>query len=99
MRVLAESARGGRDAHFFEQRDSAVTRCRALDCAVPEQHLLELIADGVRRVERGHGLLEDHRDSVAAKIGAPSLAHDEEILAGEGHPARAHGRARGQEPH
>jgi len=30
-----------------------------------EQHLVDLFLDGVQRVERGHGLLEDHGDAVA----------------------------------
>ena len=32
------------------------------------QHLDDLLADRVARIERGHRLLEDHRDAVAAQV-------------------------------
>ncbi len=35
---------------------------------MPQDDLGDLVADGERRVERGHRLLEDHRDSVATQL-------------------------------
>ena len=52
----------------FEQRDRLVARLRLGEAAVAHQHLDDLIADGVARIERGHRLLEDHRDAVAAQV-------------------------------
>jgi hypothetical protein len=35
---------------------------------VQDQHLVHLSLDRVQRIERGHRLLEDHRDAIAAHV-------------------------------
>jgi hypothetical protein len=54
---------------------SSTTRARA--CAprahVQPQHLGDLVADGEHRVQRGHRLLEDHRDVLAADRASRSI--------------------------
>ena len=70
------------------------------------KHLIDLIADGHDRVERGHRLLKDHRDVAAANVTQPRLADLDEILIAEangtlldphmGLRQQPHDRARGQ---
>ena len=45
--------------------------------------LADLVADRVDRVERGHRLLEDHRDVVAAHVAHPRLGGVEQVFAGK----------------
>ena len=75
------------------------------DAAVAQDGFRDLIADGEHRVERGHRLLEDHRQLVAAQIAQASCRQLQQILALEQHltagdaPGRlrheAHDRERG----
>ena len=45
------------------------------DLAVEHHHLRDLLPDGVDRVQRGHGILEDHADVLAADGAQLTLAH------------------------
>ena len=45
------------------------------------QHLADLLLDRVQRVERGHRLLEDHRDLVAADLAKRRRRQRQQILA------------------
>ena len=56
--------------------------------AMAQQRLLELVADGVGGVERGHRLLEDHGHAVAADVGHGALAGAREVAALELQPRR-----------
>ena len=82
VRILARAlrrARGCRRARASRPR--APTR-RA--CDMPRVHardLGDLVADGEDRVERGHRLLEDHRDAVAADRAACSRSSSVEQVA------------------
>src|SRR6185437_12340384 len=87
VRVLAEPAAGGADADLLEQEDGALARRAALAAAMAQERLLELIADRVGRIERGHRLLEDHRHAVAADVFHAPRGEPEEIGAGEGEAA------------
>ena len=40
----------------------------AAEAAVQQQGFADLLFDGVQRIERGHRLLKDHRDAVAAQL-------------------------------
>src|SRR5262249_43591599 len=65
-----------------------------------EQDLAELLLDGVERIERGHRLLKDDGDIVAAHVADLPLAHGEQILALEFDRAGRVVRSRiGQELH
>ena len=55
------------NAHFVEELDRAPSRLPAGEAPVQPQHLGELEADREHRVERGHRLLEDHRQVGAAQ--------------------------------
>ena len=61
-----------------------------------EQHLVDLLLDRVERVERGHRLLEDHRDPVAAHPPQHGLAAPEELLAVEADAAARDGARAGR---
>ena len=53
------------------RRSSAIAfsrACASRQTAMAHQHLDDLLADGVARIERGHRLLEDHRHTVAAQV-------------------------------
>ena len=50
--------------------------CASREAAVAHQHLDDLLADGVARIERGHRLLEDHREAVAAQIAQLAVRQD-----------------------
>ena len=75
MRILFEPARAVRDADELEQFERARRRLLVGHLQMDEQRLHHLLADRQDRVERGHRLLEDHRDVAAAH-----LAH---LLVGE----------------
>ena len=57
---------------------SSMIRARAarpVRPAMQKQDLADLLLDRVQRIERGHRLLEDDRDVVAAHLAHLALAH------------------------
>ena len=54
--------------------------CFATQAFVQGQHLVDLLFDAVQRVERGHGLLKDHGDAVAADAAQLVLVQFEQVL-------------------
>ena len=99
MRVVIHPCRRIRDPHRLEKFDSPYTRRRAVEPAMKLQHLGDLPPDGEKRVQRGHRLLEDHRDLVAADLPHPRFADRREILALEPDGAAAHLPHRRQQSH
>src|SRR5260221_3643495 len=99
MRILAQPARRRRDADLLEQEDGTLARRAARAAAMAQEDLLELVADRVGGVERGHRLLEDHRHAIAADILHAALPELDEIGAGEGEARRAAPCPLGQEIH
>ena len=75
VRIVAEPPRRIGDAHAVERiLRRAPVACRPVSPRWSSERLLDLRADGVHRVERGHRLLEDHADVVAADgLSAPAL--------------------------
>ena len=57
-----------RQTHQPQQFQRPLAGCRAGQALVQEQGFVDLLLDAVQRVERGHRLLEDHRDPVAAHL-------------------------------
>ena len=51
-----------------EHLDGPVPQASRVELLVERDRLGDLVADGEDRVERGHRLLEDHRDRVAADV-------------------------------
>ena len=69
VRVLVDPLLGRRDADQAQHLDRRGARAsRRPDPLVEQDRLDDLVADGEDRVERGHRLLEDHRDLVAADL-------------------------------
>ncbi len=66
VRVVAQPALGIADADLVEQVDDALRRRPPGEALVQREALADLLLDAVQRVERGHRLLEDEADVVAA---------------------------------
>ena len=66
---------GAGDAHLAQQVDGAVLRLGLRHFLVGADGLHDLVAHAVHRVERGHGLLEDHGDLLAPDFLQLPLAH------------------------
>ena len=70
------------------------------DLPVQPDHFGDLVADPHHRVERGHRLLEDHRDAIAADLPHLGLVELEQIGAFEHHGAADDPARRiGHQPH
>ena len=67
-----EAPRGLAERHQLQQLLRADERLPLGQAPVQRQHLGDLAADGVERIEGGHRLLEDHRDPVAADLAQPA---------------------------
>jgi hypothetical protein len=80
------------------QADCFLSRLARGHAAMQSQRLGHLLADGVHGVERGHRLLEDHADAVAADRAHLPVGAGRELLAFEADAAR-HLRAFGQQAH
>ena len=66
VRIEVDGLRRRRDADAREHVDGDGARLTAIRRAVQAHHLDDLVADGVERRERAHGLLEDHRADATA---------------------------------
>jgi len=67
VRERLEPSLRRRHAHQLEQLEGALHGRLVADLLVPPHRLGNLVADGVERIERGHRLLEDHRDGAATQ--------------------------------
>ncbi len=65
VRVILEALSGGRDLDLVQKPGRLGEGLMLGQIEVDHQRLGHLTADGQNRVERGHGLLEDHRDLAA----------------------------------
>ena len=79
MRIGAHDVYRVRQMHIGEQGQGARTALLALHLFVKAENLVDLIADGHDRVQRGHRLLKDHRHLLAAqapqvRVRSPTLA-------------------------
>ena len=81
MRIAVEPALGIVDADLIEQIEHALARGAIGKPTVDLQHLADLPLDRVQRIERGHRLLEDHRDLVAADLAERRWRKREQVLA------------------
>ncbi len=88
MRVVGEALPRRRDLDLIEQLERGGVGLGASHVAVIMQHLGDLKADGEHGIERGHRLLEDHRDAVAADLAHLLVGQVDEIASGEADMAR-----------
>ena len=68
------------DADLVEQLDGPLPGFFLADALVQDEGLHHLTADGEDRVERGHGLLEDHADLFAADAAHLGGGEPDEVL-------------------
>ena len=80
VRIVAEPFGGLGDAHEIEKPQRLLVRLAASQLAVQGKRLADLMPDGVQWVERGHGLLKDHGDAVAADPAHGVLGIFEQVL-------------------
>ena len=78
MRILVDALLGLRNTDQIEQLGCALERLLLGVAAVKAKALAHLLADLINRVQRGHGILEDHRDVVTANMLHLLLGHIEE---------------------
>jgi hypothetical protein len=83
MRIGLEAARRVIDADTGEHRQRLGAGFGATDPAMQSEPLHHLAADGHRRIERDHRLLEDHADMAAANGAHRFLGECRQILAAE----------------
>ena len=87
VRIGAKPAFRLADADLGEKlQDSRAEGCAA-HAPVQLERLADLLLHGVEWIERGHRLLKDHRDLVAAHIAQGSLVGGEQLLPLEQHRA------------
>ena len=82
MRVGLEALVRFGNADQLQQLQSACRSRLAAQAFVQGQHLVDLLLDAVQRVQRGHGLLKDHGDAVAANAAQFVLVQFEQVLSG-----------------
>jgi hypothetical protein len=99
VRKGGEPAFGRRDADLLEQLDGAPAVLGPAAAQVHLERLGDLKAHGEAGVERGHGLLEDHRHVLAGDPPAFGRAEAEQVAAVEGQALGRHLGGPGQETH
>ena len=90
VREVAGALLGTGDAHDAQHLDGSRPGVLLGHVGVGADGLDNLVAHAVDGVERGHGLLEDHRDLPAADLLHLGLRGGEEVLAVEGDRAAGH---------
>ncbi|KWV90094.1 hypothetical protein PFLmoz3_00092 [Pseudomonas fluorescens] len=83
MRVGIHSAGSAWDLDLFQQLDGAFACLFAGHFQMQAQHFLDLETHGVAGVQRGHRVLEHHRQVFADNLAALAVAQLEHVLAVE----------------
>ena len=100
MRILIEPALRVGDADQPKQFDRARSRLLVIHPELNLQRLGDLQSDGQDRIERGHRLLEDHRDVAAADLAHLFVAERQQVAPVEGDAAAGNAPGmRRQKPH
>src|SRR5262245_7790732 len=81
VRVFIDALLGRGNSYVTQQLDGAGARLAAREPAVADQRLADLLADRVRRIERGHRLLKDHGKPIAAQVAHRCVGEIEKIVA------------------
>src|SRR5881275_3043952 len=81
MRVVVDPLFRPRDSDLRQQVDRSPARLALLQVVVRVELLLDLPADRVHRVQRGHRVLEDHRDLLAADLAHRVLREAHQVAA------------------
>src|SRR5690606_14845075 len=99
VRVLSQPPPGVGDADALQELTSAAACLGARLRLVAQQHLRQLDPDGDHWIQRGHRVLEDHRDLAAADARQSCLRRLEEVVALVHHLAGDLDSAARQQPH
>ena len=99
VRIVVDALLGRRNAHAPQHFDRRASRLRHRQAAMAHQHLGQLCAHGEGRIKRGHRLLEDHRQPIAAQIGQRPRGQAKEVAAFESDGTRHAGRRAGHQAH
>ncbi|SPT41531.1 Uncharacterised protein [Achromobacter denitrificans] len=99
VRILRQALPGRGNAHFFQQLHGAVARLLLAGVAVVNVVLGQLLANGVGRVQRRHGFLEDHRHLAAAQRIDAAAARGGQVFTQHRQAARAALGGLGQQAH
>src|SRR4051794_13373523 len=84
--LMGEAAQRGmrvRDAHLVQQLDRAIVCAAAVETEVAAHVLGELLADREHRMQRGVGILKDHRDVAPRDALQAAARHPDQFVAAE----------------
>ncbi len=95
MGEVLEPLLGGRDAHLLHQLEGGLHAVLAAHAAVHPEHLGDLEADRVDRVQGRERVLEDHGDLLAALVLHLALGQREQVGALQEHSATGDKAGRG----
>ena len=99
VRIVVEAPFGRWDVHAAQHLDRSFLCSRARQRAMAQYAFGDLFADSERGVERSHRLLEDHRQSVTAKLAHLGWQKLREVDTLEAYLAVDASRWRGDESH
>jgi hypothetical protein len=68
VRVLPQTLLRRRHVHRAQELELPLAQLRPRNVAARRQHFAQLIADREQRIERGHRVLQDHRDLAAPHL-------------------------------
>ena len=98
MRIGAQATFRRWNLDQLQQLQRPCHRGRARAALVAHHGLGDLVADAVDRIERGHRLLEDHRDDGAAHGIHGALAQRQDVVLTDADAAADHRAARRMQP-
>ena len=99
VRVLRDPRLRRRDAHRLQKVDRPAPGGGARGALMHPDRLGDLVADREQRVQRGHRVLQDHRDALAAHMPHLLVGFEDEIFALEQHLAADDPGGRRQDAH
>src|SRR5208283_6170460 len=99
MRIVVDAMLGVGNPDHPERLDGAIASLGAIGVLMKADGLANLAADSEDGIQRGHRLLEDHRDPRAANMPHLGLAEFQEISILENYLAAHDSRRLGQQPH
>ena len=79
VRIFVDALVGRGNVNPAQQLDGALARLPPRAAAMAQNGLDDLVADGKARIERGHRLLKDHRQPVAAEVAQGFVGHVKQI--------------------
>ena len=98
VRIVPQALVRARDPDLIEQLGRTLVGLLAIHPEVHFERLADLPADGEHRVERGHRVLEDHRDLAAADRAQVLVVEREQVAAAEHRRALGDAAVPGEDP-